>query len=127
MHKISSICDFYEKPDELQEISKNGKTWTRLEDPNAPKKPRSAYVHFLSSARAKYGKARIGSANDQQTINRALAGEWQQLSEADKQVGRLRDDDIRDVCATPRFVPKKAIPDNCFFFDFPLRSILRKS
>ncbi|PAV61349.1 hypothetical protein WR25_18200 [Diploscapter pachys] len=68
-----------------KEISKNGKTWTRLEDPNAPKKPRSAYVHFLSSARAKYGKARIGSANDQQTINRALAGEWQQLSEADKQ------------------------------------------
>uniref|UniRef100_A0A1I7W8W6 HMG box domain-containing protein n=1 Tax=Heterorhabditis bacteriophora TaxID=37862 RepID=A0A1I7W8W6_HETBA len=63
-----------------------GRTWTKLEDPHAPRKPRSAYVHFLSSRRANYGTVKQGC--DQKSINVALAAEWQALSPEDREVFR---------------------------------------
>lgn len=59
-----------------------GRTWTKVEDPHAPRKPRSGYVHFLSSRRSKYGTVKQGC--DQKTINVALAAEWQALSDEDR-------------------------------------------
>ncbi|VDM63377.1 unnamed protein product [Angiostrongylus costaricensis] len=59
-----------------------GRTWTKVEDPHAPRKPRSGYVHFLSSRRSKYGTVKQGC--DQKTINVALAAEWQSLSDEER-------------------------------------------
>ncbi|CAI4230120.1 unnamed protein product [Auanema sp. JU1783] len=59
------------------------RSWTKFEDPNAPRKPRSAYVHFLSSRRSFYGTAKQGC--DQRRINVLLAAEWQALSTEDRQ------------------------------------------
>ncbi|WKX90090.1 hypothetical protein Q1695_009155 [Nippostrongylus brasiliensis] len=60
-----------------------GRTWTKVEDPHAPRKPRSAYVHFLSSRRSKYGTVKQGC--DQRSINVALASEWQSLTDEERQ------------------------------------------
>ncbi|CAD6184418.1 unnamed protein product [Caenorhabditis auriculariae] len=57
--------------------------WKKLEDPNAPRKPRSGYVHFLSDRRAKYGSVKQGAS--QKNINVALAAEWQALAAGDKE------------------------------------------
>ncbi|KJH47174.1 HMG box [Dictyocaulus viviparus] len=59
-----------------------GRTWKKVEDPHAPRKPRSGYVHFLSSRRSRYGTVKQGC--DQKTINVALAAEWQSLSEDER-------------------------------------------
>ncbi|XGW19688.1 hypothetical protein V3C99_003493 [Haemonchus contortus] len=60
-----------------------GRTWTKVEDPHAPRKPRSGYVHFLSSRRSKYGTVKQGC--DQKSINVALAAEWQSLTDEQRQ------------------------------------------
>ncbi|CAJ0954839.1 unnamed protein product, partial [Mesorhabditis belari] len=62
-----------------------GRTWVKLEDPHAPRRPRSAYVLFLSTNRSKYGSAKEGVHN-QSGINVALASEWQKLNENERQV-----------------------------------------
>ncbi|KAK6727873.1 hypothetical protein RB195_005505 [Necator americanus] len=62
--------------------SATGRTWTKVEDPHAPRKPRSGYVHFLSSRRSKYGTVKQGC--DQKSINVALAAEWQKLTEEER-------------------------------------------
>ncbi|KAF8367594.1 hmg-20 [Pristionchus pacificus] len=56
----------------------------KIEDPNAPRRPRSAYVHFLSSQRAKYGSAKGGV--NQREINEMLAAEWRALNDTERQV-----------------------------------------
>ncbi|CAJ0573569.1 unnamed protein product, partial [Mesorhabditis spiculigera] len=65
--------------------SSTGRSWVKLEDEHAPRRPRSAYVLFLSTNRSKYGSAKEGPVN-QSNINVALASEWQKLVEADRQV-----------------------------------------
>ncbi|CAI2295635.1 unnamed protein product [Caenorhabditis sp. 36 PRJEB53466] len=45
-------------------------------DPNAPKRNRSAYVHFIISRRSAYSKATMS----QRDINIALAADWQKLN-----------------------------------------------
>ncbi|CAL2028391.1 unnamed protein product [Caenorhabditis brenneri] len=45
-------------------------------DPNAPKRNRSAYVHFIISRRASYSKATMS----QRDINISLAADWQKLN-----------------------------------------------
>ncbi|EPB73538.1 HMG box [Ancylostoma ceylanicum] len=62
--------------------SATGRTWTKVEDPHAPRKPRSGYVHFLSSRRSKYGTVKQGC--DQKSINVALAAEWQGLTDEER-------------------------------------------
>lgn len=56
----------------------------KLDDVNAPRRPRSAYVHFLSAQRAKYGSAKGGV--NQREINEMLAAEWRALTDTDRQV-----------------------------------------
>ncbi|GMR53805.1 hypothetical protein PMAYCL1PPCAC_24000, partial [Pristionchus mayeri] len=56
----------------------------KLEDPNAPRRPRSAYVHFLSAQRAKYGSAKGGV--NQREINEMLAAEWRALNDTEREV-----------------------------------------
>ncbi|GMT20046.1 hypothetical protein PFISCL1PPCAC_11343, partial [Pristionchus fissidentatus] len=58
----------------------------KLEDPNAPRRPRSAYVHFLSSQRAKYGSGKGGGTCNQREINEQLAAEWRALTDTERQV-----------------------------------------
>lgn len=49
-------------------------------DPNAPKRNRSAYVHFIISRRANYSKAVMS----QRDINIALAADWQKLNQEER-------------------------------------------
>lgn len=57
---------------------------SRVKDENAPKGPRSAYVHFLSSRRGSFGRDHKDMKHGD--INKALAAEWSALGEEEKRV-----------------------------------------